>query len=492
MSAASSLHSASSSSAPSSPIPPSYSPPDASPPYASEPSDDEQRLDYVARVHSRIPHGVYTKSARRLSVALKHQEDGLDAPVYVRHSIVAGDIIVEDKDVCSVSIKLEGRHTMSLVEGGSSSRLLFSTKHSLWRRSESQTQCPRAIPFLVPFPATYETKTGEVPMPPSFEASFTGSPGLRVQIFYFLSIRITRPPLSLWRRHTTIVIPVKYQPRSRPYLPISPGLYPFLSTVKTAPEEWHQISSTVSSRDQSVDPLECHLFIPSVQIYGLPDIIPFHIQVAGAAKSLSSLVGSPAPRQASKSPTRRRWSRTSSSLKSPYPTELSKTISRASSVQPTKFTETCAQYPWSVQNPYLFVGGTPEDLTSLHSVRTRERDEFVLRVYLLRQVSTKINGQKAWRNQIIGEGSVYPAGRPPDFDQDDARPSALDWAGEVRVDKDVYAPSFTVGDLTVKDFLVVQLTPSRPDRSPLTELQLAHPIRLVTDTYRDIPDPSQH
>ncbi|EKM48998.1 uncharacterized protein PHACADRAFT_214550 [Phanerochaete carnosa HHB-10118-sp] len=482
---------------PSSPPPPAYSPPDASPPYASEPSEDEERLDFVARAIHHTPRSVYVKKARRVCVVLKNQENGLATPVYARHSLVAGEVLLEDRDVCSVSIKLEGRQTMALAEGRSSSRVLFTTEFTLWQKGE-QAQSPRAIPFAVPFPPTYTTKSGEFSMPPSFETRLTGAPGLRAQILYSLTIRLTRPPLSLWKRHTKIVIPVKYQPRSRPYLPISPGLYPFLSTVKTAPEEWRQISSTVPSCDDSVDPIECHLFVPSVQIYGLTDTIPFHLQINGPAKSLSFLLGLSMPRPASKSPNRRKWSRNPSSFKSPYPsTELSMTVSRAYPEQaggptPTKVLDTCAQSPWSVQHPYLFVGGAPEDLAPLRPARAaQERNEFVLRVYLLRQVSARVNGLKAWRNAVIGEGAVWPVGGPPDIDcdgGDGAAWSALDWAGELRVDKDVETQSFAVGDLSVKDFIVVHLSPPHSDSSPFLEMQLSHPIRLVTDTYRDNPD----
>ena len=85
--------------------------------------------------------------------------------------------------------------------------MLFTTKHRLWQRCE-KSQCPRIIPFHVPFTPIFKAKSSDLPMPPSFEAKYTGAPGLRIQISYFLSIRITRPPLSLWRRHTTYVFPL--------------------------------------------------------------------------------------------------------------------------------------------------------------------------------------------------------------------------------------------------------------------------------------------
>lgn len=41
---------------------------------------------------------------------------------------------------------------------------------------------------------------------------------------------------------------------------------------------------------------------------------------------------------------------------------------------------------------------------------------------------------------------------------------------------------------TLQDFIVVQLCPPHPERAAIAEHQFSHPIRLVTDTYRDAPE----
>lgn len=88
-------------------LPPLYSPSTASPPYTCQPSEEECRLDYVARLAAtRTPEGVFTKHTRRISITLKNQEDGLDAPVYARHGLVSGEIHIDDKNVLAVSVEV--------------------------------------------------------------------------------------------------------------------------------------------------------------------------------------------------------------------------------------------------------------------------------------------------------------------------------------------------------------------------------------------------
>jgi len=66
-----------------------------------------------------------------------------------------------------------------------------------------------------------------------------------------------------------------------------------LSTIKPFPEEWRQLVATMQTRSKSgVDPIECHLFIPSVQVYGVSDTIPFHVQLTGPLSSLLAFLPS--------------------------------------------------------------------------------------------------------------------------------------------------------------------------------------------------------
>ena len=109
-----------------------------------------------------------------------------------------------------------------------------------------------------------------------------------------------------------------------------------------------------------------------------------------------------------------------------------------------------------------------------------------VRVFILRQVTAKVNFQKAWRSTVIGEGTLWPLQQNRTLDG--AAEGALDWEGEVRCNADVKTGSFVAGDFVVKDFIVVHLCPPNPETSPLLEHQHAHPIRLVTDSYREAYD----
>jgi hypothetical protein len=40
-------------------------------------------------------------------------------------------------------------------------------------------------------------------------------------------------------------MPLMYRPQSRPHLPMLPIDLPFMSTVKSSPEEWHEAMCTV-------------------------------------------------------------------------------------------------------------------------------------------------------------------------------------------------------------------------------------------------------
>lgn len=55
-------------------------------------------------------------------------------------------------------------------------------------------------------------------------------------------------------------VPFVYQPRTRAPQPILSLPFPFLSTVKSSPEEWFQITSTIAPKDNSeVEPIDCHV-----------------------------------------------------------------------------------------------------------------------------------------------------------------------------------------------------------------------------------------
>ncbi len=79
------------------------------------------------------------------------------------------------------------------------------------------------------------------------------------------------------------------------------------------------------------------------------------------------------------------------------------------------------------------------------------RGDFAFEVYLARQVTVDIRGQKSSRTSVIGTGVMWPV--PPTYIE--AVPSApdnvcLDWEGEVKCSKEVSCGGFFVGSLHVK------------------------------------------
>ncbi|KAL0571226.1 hypothetical protein V5O48_010733 [Marasmius crinis-equi] len=112
-----------------------------------------------------------------------------------------------------------------------------------------------------------------------------------------------------------------------------------------------------------------------------------------------------------------------------------------------------------------------------------------IQVHLLRQVSIDVNGSKAWRNSILAHGQLRAIPPPMSSITNSAcsREDSLDWEGELQVPKNVNCPSFNVGGLIVKDFVVLTVIPAEPRKSSLQYHQSSVSIRLVTDTWSEIP-----
>ena len=57
-----------------------------------------------------------------------------------------------------------------------------------------------------------------------------------------------------------------YHPRSRPPLPMLPSHLPFMSTVKSSPEEWREVTCTVPmTQGSGLAPAECLVSYATVQ-----------------------------------------------------------------------------------------------------------------------------------------------------------------------------------------------------------------------------------
>lgn len=455
--------------------PPVYSPSSLVPSYAAEPLQDEVRLDFVGRSASArpTPDGTFVKAHKGITVVLAEQENGIAAPTYPRHATIRGDVILEEipSNLQMVSVKLEGRQSLTIAEGGTADSLIFTETHVLWKRggttsagpsSSSSATCPSILPIRIPLPQTFQDDSIARPLPPSFTAEFPGVPGLCAKCTYSLTVILTKSRLAKLKSKTTLSVPIRYSPRTRPYLPIAPELHPFFSTVKSTPGDWHQVTSTMHTRPGlPLRPIECHLFIPAVQIYAIADTIPFHLQLRSQSKTLRSFLFAAPP-----SPTRK-------------PKRKDTMTSMTSSLSNTAFSFTISH-----------TGRTPPPDSSPDPLPWYDDDKSSkkpsVRVFLLRQICARVHGQRAWRNIVLGEGKLWPTQPPeslldPTVDAD----LSLDWEGEVRCNADVNVGGFSAGALVVKDFIVLELKPPVPETSPLIEMQHAHPIRLVTDTFVD-------
>ena len=135
--------------------------------------------------------------------------------------------------------------------------------------------------------------------------------------------------------------------------------------------------------------------MPSVQIFALSDTIHFHVQLTGPLSSLRHFLPPPTLEPV------------------------------ASSTVSTKFNKKRNCIP-------------PKP---------------TIRVFLLRQITVEVRGQKAWRDRNLGEGKLWPL--PPGASSVnsphwDSQEASLDWEGEVRCRENITIGGFNAGKAVVK------------------------------------------
>ncbi|KAJ2917041.1 hypothetical protein MD484_g3397, partial [Candolleomyces efflorescens] len=421
---------------------PSYSPSVPAPLYSCEPACDEQRLQLTPSTSAghRTPTGTFIKRSGKATVLLGDQEEGAESPSYGRHGDINGTLLLDESEtVTEVELKIEGKLDTTISEGGGKSTTLIKQRHVLWSKQPSAPNAPppTQLAFSFSLPGTFRDGAENKPLPPSYHVFCHGTPSLFLKTTYSIRIAITRvvhQKLGLWTKTKHILIPFNYVPRSRAHRPILPRPC-FFSSVKTSPEEWYQAESTIKPRGSpSQSPLNCHLFIPAGRVYGLKDTIPFHLQISGRISTLRELFSS---------------------------TELTR------------------------------VSSAESHLTSTSSLPSFNHTPPTIRVFLMRQVTVEIRGQKSWRNIVAGEGTLSSV--PPSMSSrysptsDICRESEnLDWEGELRVNEEVDCAGFIVANAQVKDFVMVKVTPSGSSKSQFLDMQVSVPIRLVTDSWGDV------
>ncbi|KAF5354938.1 hypothetical protein D9756_005408 [Leucocoprinus leucothites] len=103
-----------------------------------------------------------------------------------------------------------------------------------------------------------------------------------------------------------------------------------------------------------------------------------------------------------------------------------------------------------------------------------------------REIVVKIRGKKAAKTVSIGSGKLRPV-PPTDLGvggastpQDDM---CLEWEGDVKCEEKVTSGGFDIGCLDVKDYIVLVLSPPSSKNPQLIGMQLAQPVKFVTDPW---------
>ncbi|CAA7259056.1 unnamed protein product [Cyclocybe aegerita] len=356
--------------------------------------------------------------------------------------------------------------TLSVADSGSSTVTLVSDTRVLWKdnpgdpTSSSTSRCPSLFPIDFEFPHTYTLGDNHWRMPPSFEVSFLGIPAFFVRCLFTLSVTITRARKLkgvAWTTSKTYITLVNHRPRIRPHRPIV-MLDSVFASIKPVPEEWMQVVGKMGVRPKSgMRPIECHLFVPSVQTYALSDTIPFHLQIISSRRSLRELL------PPSSALLRTHFRRPSSSCSSSSP-------SHHAPSRPSSESDRDAYWEHDHEsNTYVGTGS------------------FAIRVTIARQVVVEINERRRFRTFTLGLGrmwSVPPGwgvcssagwaeekcgkggwgslkewarvkdaggkeGKEAEEEAEDAD-VCLDWQGEVKCWPEVTAGGFTASNLFVK------------------------------------------
>ncbi|GLB38635.1 hypothetical protein LshimejAT787_0505000 [Lyophyllum shimeji] len=109
------------------------------------------------------------------------------------------------------------------------------------------------------------------------------------------------------------------------------------------------------------------------------------------------------------------------------------------------------------------------------------RPKQATRMQLMRQSTVDVrnamvSGAKTdiWRVDCIGEGTFRHAGDGPTWTL---------FSGEITISESVKVSGFKASGLSVKDCVLLSMTPPDPRRSPFNELRQVIPVRLTTDAW---------
>ncbi|KAJ3988040.1 hypothetical protein F5890DRAFT_597750 [Lentinula detonsa] len=407
---------------------PSYDSVTSPPPlYSSDPTCGEQSIQLTPRARCLGRYtGTYVHKTSVATVLLLDQEEGVMAPVYGRNAVLSGVVSLTSRETVSeVKIKLSGRMDLVISGGVSQSTTLVNDAHSVWKSDpESTNSDSTTCPSQIPFSCV-------------FPSTFQDHIG-----------------------------------REAPLPPSMHAMYPGTSGL---------VASCVYT-----------LTIKIVKMGFWKQVKKMNITLNYHPRTRAPTFPNPNPDLFSDvkiSP--EEWHQTMSVIKSRKPAVTAP-------VQCHLFIPSVRVF--ALGDTIHFHVQLTGPLTSLRQLvysksSKRSSDKYApnIRVYLLRQITVDVCGQKGWKNLTVAEGTLRP--RPPPItalSSSTARSAEdnLDWEGEIRCDVDETrgCPGFVTADLTVKDFIVLSISPADATKSDLITTQVPVPIKLVTEsaeTWRD-------
>ncbi|CAK5283986.1 unnamed protein product [Mycena citricolor] len=236
------------------------------------------------------PTGVYTKVFDSTNVTLFNQGD---EPFYDRQGNVQGSVAILKcrERVQKVEALLEGWIETRSLDAGASETAIFKHEATLWDAAELTTQqssCPDALDFSFTFPSTFHDGKETSPLPPSYSTAFFGMSDLNARCTYQLRIVIARraKTLKLFTKAQALTLHVNYHPRATTSNGVCAMQNSALADIKLAPQPWSQYSFS----GESPFPIQCEFFMPALKVFGIGDIIPFHIQISSRSPSLQHLL----------------------------------------------------------------------------------------------------------------------------------------------------------------------------------------------------------
>ncbi|KAJ7795138.1 hypothetical protein B0H14DRAFT_3555455, partial [Mycena olivaceomarginata] len=221
-------------------------------------------------------------------------EQGIEFPTYGRNASINGFVTLYDREMVSVIVfKIKGK--MDVMISGSVPPIttkLVNESYTLWSSEKTRTSaCPSAAPFSTVLPTRFQDYDDlSRPLPPTYDMPFSAVPGISLKSSYTVSVTITRA-MSRKFRFLTKRYPF-------PLFTVPERGRRALSTisrischVKIVPEEFRQVGWQLLPQPKStVQSIDLHLFLPVVEIFGLTDTIPFHVQLTGFVSSLLGFV----------------------------------------------------------------------------------------------------------------------------------------------------------------------------------------------------------